>query len=275
MGGMGFRDIELFNLALLARQAWQLLVEPETLSARGLQAVYFPGKDFLAAEVGPSPSRIWRAIMEGKEVLCQGLIRRIGTGEMTEIWDMNWLPRNGLLRPVTSCIADPPRHVSELIDQTSFSWDQQLLQQIFTPIDVEVITNIPLSTRRQEDFWAWHYEKSGLFSVGSAYRMLVHNRDKNEAWLGDRPSNSNTQAMEKEWSTIWKVRVPSKIKVFIWRLARQSIPSGDVLHHRNMAPSSACTICGSKDSWKHSQENGKVRMGSREGGDYRAPLSTG
>ena len=69
MGGLGFRDIELFNLALLARQAWRILQEPVTLSARVLKAVYFPNADFLDAELGPSPSRVWRAIIDGKGVL--------------------------------------------------------------------------------------------------------------------------------------------------------------------------------------------------------------
>jgi len=101
MGGLGFRDIELFNLALLARQAWRILQEPSSLSARVLKAVYFPDGDFLEAQIGTSPSRIWRAIVDGKDVLCQGLIRRIGTGEATDIWAMNWIPRDGLMRPIS------------------------------------------------------------------------------------------------------------------------------------------------------------------------------
>jgi hypothetical protein len=40
--------------------------------------------------------------------------------------------------------------------------------------------------------------------------------------------------------------------IFILRLARCSLHMGDVRHHRNMAPSSACSICGQEDSSKNS-----------------------
>ena len=56
----------------------------------------------------------------------------------------------------------------------------------------------------------------------------------------------------KEWSRLWKIAVPSKIKIFLWRLAKHSIPTGDVRYRRHMAESPACSLCGREDSWRHS-----------------------
>ena len=86
IGGLGFRDMELFNLALLAMQAWRILQDPTSLSASILKAVYYPGgRHFLEADLGSSTSCIWRSIVDGREVLKEGLIKRIGTGETTII----------------------------------------------------------------------------------------------------------------------------------------------------------------------------------------------
>jgi hypothetical protein len=218
MGGLGFRDIELFNLALLAKQAWRLVQDPTSLSARILKAMYFPNGDFLDAELGASPSKICRSILDGRSVLKLGMIKRIGNREDTQIWGSNWIPRDSQLQPIT-CAMDaanqvPPQRVIDLIDQTSMSWDRELPHATFLPMDYELIKNIPLSTRRQTDFWAWHYEGKGIFTIESAYKLLVQTRENWTACLDGTASSSNFREEERSWTNPWKIKVPSKLKVF-------------------------------------------------------------
>jgi hypothetical protein len=107
-------------LALLARQGWRILQNPQTLSARILKAIYFPQTDFLSTELGAHPSRVWRSIMEGRVVLATGLIRCIGTGEETDAWNDNWIPRDGQMRPIFCKSQNPPQRVADFIDHFFF-----------------------------------------------------------------------------------------------------------------------------------------------------------
>ena len=96
------------------------------------------------------------------------------------------------------------------------------------------------------------HEKSGKFSIRSSYRMIVETKKRREDWLESRPAASNSREDEHAWVRLWKTMVPAKIRVFLWRLARQSIPTDDVRMHRNMTTRCTCAICGTPDSWKHS-----------------------
>ena len=149
-------------------------------------------------------------------------------------------------------INNPPTRLSELIDATSASWDRQKVQATFLHMDAKVILGIPLCTKNVDDFWSWRHERNGLFSIKSAYRMLVSTRQRREAWLENRPGPSNSATEEGELKKLWRTEVLGKVRMFLWRLSKHSIPTNDLRAHMRMSTSSACGICGSPDSWRHS-----------------------
>ncbi|KAL4627161.1 hypothetical protein ACB092_05G147900 [Castanea dentata] len=61
-GGLGFRDLRTFNLAILAKQGWRLQTNSSSLFYRVYKAKYFPNCDFVDAELGGQPSYAWRSI---------------------------------------------------------------------------------------------------------------------------------------------------------------------------------------------------------------------
>lgn len=58
VGCMDFRNIRDFNIALLGKQAWRLLVHPDKLMSRVFQARYYHSQSFLTAKLGSNPSYI-------------------------------------------------------------------------------------------------------------------------------------------------------------------------------------------------------------------------
>jgi hypothetical protein len=64
-GGMGFRDLYAFNIAMLAKQGWRLIHKPESLCGQILRARYFPNGDIFKAGAVRGMSYTWRSILKG------------------------------------------------------------------------------------------------------------------------------------------------------------------------------------------------------------------
>lgn len=106
----------------------------------------------------------------------------------------------------------------------------------------EAILQIPVCTRQVDDSWAWNEDTKGRFSVRSNSKMIARTKLSREAWLDEREDVSNSVTEAKGWMSLWKTPVPSKLRVFTWRLAQHSLPTSDVLQRRNMATSYVCPL---------------------------------
>jgi hypothetical protein len=240
LGGVGFRDSALFNQALLAKQAWRLLTEPDSLCAKFLRALYYPRGNLFDTVFRADASPVWRGIEHGLELLKQGIILRIGDGSSVRIWRDNWLPRKAGLKITSDRNSSRLIKVKSLIDEDQ-AWKTDLLEQSFFPHDVVHILKIKLPSTPTKDMPAWNYEKNGIFSVRCTYR-LAYNLAHTGALV---QGNSDTGVPDRAlWKCVWSAPVPNKIKIFGWRAASDNLPTQHNKWRRTLEVSNICPICG-------------------------------
>jgi ribonuclease HI len=220
-GGVGFRDLKFFNQALLARQAWRLLQFPDSLCAQLLKARYYPSANLLDTAFIQNTSPSWQGIVYGLELLKKGIIWRIGSGTSVRLFRDNWLPR--LDAPKVTAVRGMRR------------------RQTCHPLDVATILSIRIPTRASEDFVAWTPEKSGQFTVRSAYQLGLQPALDSMS-LGQ--SSSEPGGDRKIWDLVWKAGVPPKMRIFAWKAATNTLAVREALHRRMSKVDPVCIICG-------------------------------
>jgi hypothetical protein len=93
--------MELFNQAMLGKQCWRILTDPDSLCARVLKGRYFPCTNFWNAQMPRGSSYTWRSLMHGKKLLEIGILWRVGDGKTIRMTKDRWLPNcHMLLKPI-------------------------------------------------------------------------------------------------------------------------------------------------------------------------------
>jgi hypothetical protein len=75
------------------------------------------------------------------------------------------------------------------------------LEHFFLPHAREVIQNIKIYGSAHEDLLAWHYEKSGVFTVKSPYRLSVQIREQERVVCNTSINNMGERSI---WTLIWR-----------------------------------------------------------------------
>ncbi|CAL9226107.1 unnamed protein product [Arabidopsis halleri] len=169
LGGFGFKDLQCFNQALLAKQAWRLLHDSDSLFSQLFKSRYFLNSDFLNAPKGTRPSYAWQSILFGRDLLKAGLKRVIGNGEQTSVWIDKWLFDGLSRRPMnTQEFIDIKLKVCHIIDPLSRNWNLNMLRDLFPWKDIQIILQQrPLLSR--DDSYCWSGTTNGLYTVKSGY----------------------------------------------------------------------------------------------------------
>ena len=213
VGGLGFRDLTSFNLAMLAKQGWRLIQQHDSLMVKCFKARYFPRSHFLDASASPNCSYVWKSIMAASPILKSGCCWRVGDGTNIRVSTDKWIPNyptNGILHPPN--LEESGWFVSDLINQEQRVWCSDIIRANFHKEDADAILRIPLSHRQTSDVLMWLHKKKGVYSVKSGYHV-ARQLQKMELWAETSAGPIGAQV----WSKLWKLNVPKKIKLYGWR----------------------------------------------------------
>lgn len=239
MGGLGFKDIEKFNQALLAKQAWRIWKSPNSLLSRILKNRYFKRSELLDCSIGSRPSYAWRSILYGRDLLKEGLLKKIGNGGGTRVWTDNWLldvaPRPPMYRQ--DAVVDLTLTVQDLIDVPSNSWNIDVIRQLIAEEDVNLVINSKFCLSKLDDV-IWGFTRTERYDVKSGYKLLET--------LAETRSGTNTSLppLEKQlWSRLWKTKTSPKLRHFLWRVLSGALAVKAQLRTRGIPLDTMCSVC--------------------------------
>ncbi|CAN1840830.1 Uncharacterized mitochondrial protein AtMg00310 [Linum perenne] len=237
-GGLGFKDLEAFNHALLAKQTWRLIQNPDLLLAQIYKAKYFPKSTLMQAGKGSNPSWGWRGILKGREIIKLGHRWQVGDGITINPFLDHWVPTSPPSSPILEMkesIIDIPLSVAGFIDNGN--WDQIKLNSLFRKDSVSLILSIPIPKRQTMDKMIWQLAGSGEYTVHSGYGVA-------KDIMAEEPQYEPIDVVDsKIWKEIWEIKIQPKFHFFLWRILRRSLPVRAELFYRGLDIPTLCPVC--------------------------------
>jgi hypothetical protein len=254
-GGLGVKNLALFNTALLSKWKWRCLDDRNALWS-----------DLLCFRYGHLPTKIlggnttqsrtiestwWKDILSLEKLTEEDWVKKnvscgIGDGCDIGFWKFRWTGNRPFCELFPNLfekevdkevlVSNRLRRMGDNIDW-NWAWSENLSNDEIGQLNElkNLLMDVQLEPTRR-DRWRWIPGPIGLFSVNSSYKMLLQ--------------LSNSVSVEvnvlEAIQNLWKNDVPTKVNTFGWRLLLDKLPTRAALHHRGIMIHSYdlyCTFC--------------------------------
>ncbi|KAJ9561653.1 hypothetical protein OSB04_006813 [Centaurea solstitialis] len=226
-GGLGIKNLAMWNKALLAKHVWNLASNHDSLWVSWVNRIALRNSHFWAARKSSRWSWVLSKIMVLRPLFRGFIKNQIGDGTRTHAWEDSWL----MCGPLSPIISARFIHnngltlhctVARLVQEIGNAWPDQWTQRF------ACLTNNPippLSLHVNDEFF-WELE-GRKFSVKVAYKSLQ----------GPAPLVTWTEAV---W---FKGHIP-KHAFCMWVACRKRHPTQDrMLSWKEVPPDMKCSLC--------------------------------
>jgi hypothetical protein len=224
LGGLGILDLDEQNKCLLSKWIFKLANE-DGVWQDILRKKYLVNKTLSQAQKKKGDSQFWSGLMEVKNILLERGKFEVHDGTQTRFWEDLWIGREPLMKSypslysitrkknvtVAQVLATTPLGITFRRAVVGENWNKWLRL-------VEGVMGVQLTKNRDRFIWT----RGKTFSVQALYNDLV------------------LEAGVPVDSSIWRVKIPLKIKIFLWYLRKGVVLTKDNLARRQWQ---GCTKC--------------------------------
>lgn len=227
--GLGFQKFGNYNMALISKLTWKLGSGEESLWAKVLRAKYLKGNSIFTHQIRKNASKVWKGIMAARSLIAKGFRFKIGDGfSIHDPWVHG-------IHNATPCLKNDSHRdmfskVANFKMQGTRSWAEELIKSFIFEDDAQPILAMKWPTVICEDKLLWVGNPEGKFTVRNCYLLNFANEVERESQDG--------------WSKLWKLDLHDRLKMFLWRLKAEVLPSKELISGRVGSGDRSCAICG-------------------------------
>ncbi|WVZ91890.1 hypothetical protein U9M48_038003 [Paspalum notatum var. saurae] len=221
--GLGVHNLEIQNKCLLSKWLFKLCNE-EGMWQDLIKNKYLKGKPLAQVENKLGDSYFWRRFMKVKDLFLNLGRFKLVSGNQLRFQEDKWLGNHAFKHVypnLFNIVRKKHATVAEVFRSSplNISFKRALVGNKLHEWHNLVANLLSVNLEEGNDTFVWGLHKSGSFSVGSMYNSLI---------------NNGTVVSQE----IWHLRIPLKIKIFLWFLKR-----GGGLNKVGMLLAGAAALC--------------------------------
>ncbi|KAL7224750.1 hypothetical protein ACSBR1_026103 [Camellia fascicularis] len=228
-GGLGFKSIEVWNKAAVAKHIWFFFFGGEqSMWCQRVKSYLLKGQSLWRIKMPSDPSWVWRKILSLRPVIYPLILHKIGNGGDVFLWFDNWHPLGSLwarfgARVVYDTAFGMDAKVSRIINNRSWSWPRRRRSFLQELIEHTLLTFTPNSGN---DTVIWVPSSDGKFSINSTWNWFRKSFTK-VSW-------------EK---LLWGLHNIPKASMVTWMAILGRLNTGDRLKLFCISQTSMCVLC--------------------------------